>query len=140
MIWYWIKSLGIGKWVPRYRRNCHLPHTIRLIVFTKFNIGSKAVPIKSCGMITSYYAFATILRVIFTPPAVWAPVSGIRESENVVRDSGVLIGVFVSVYHCISSLLSSDYHYYFTVGCRTPLVISRWEDAVLEHSTTRSSA
>ena len=92
-------------------------------MFTKFNIGSKAIPVPSYYMITSYNAFATILRVIFTPPAVWAPVSGIRESENVVRDSGVLIRVFVPVYLCVSSLLSSDYYYYFTVGCRTPLVI-----------------
>ena len=70
-------------------------------MFTGFNIdSSKAVPIKSCGMITSYNAFATILTVVFTPPAVWPPVSVIRGSGNVVRDSGALIGVFVPIYLC----------------------------------------
>lgn len=75
-------------------------------------------------MITSYNAFATILRAVFTPPAIRAPMSGVRESENVMRDSGVLIGVSEPIDLWVSRLLSSGYYYYFTVGCRTPLVIS----------------
>jgi len=63
-------------------------------------------------MITAYSAFATILRVVPTPPAIWAPVSGVQESENVVRDSGILIEVFKPIYLLVSSLLFFDYYYF----------------------------
>ena len=72
----------------------------------------------------SYSAFSTIPRVPFTQPAVWAPVSGVRESENMVRDCGVLIGVPEPIYLLVSSLLFSNYYYFSTVGCRTPMAIS----------------
>jgi len=49
-------------------------------------------------MIMAYGAFAMIPRAVFMPPAVWASVSGVQELEAVVRDSGVLIGVFEPTY------------------------------------------
>ena len=56
------------------------------------------------------------------PPAVWAPVPGVRGSENVVRDSGVLIGVFEPIYLHVSNRLFSDYYCLPIVICGTPLM------------------
>ena len=66
-------------------------------------------------MTTAYSVFATIPRAVYTQPAAWAPVPGVRESEHMVRDSGVPIGVFEPIYLRVSSLLFSDYYYYSTL-------------------------
>lgn len=73
-------------------------------------------------MITAYSVFAMIPRVAFMAPAAWAPLSGVRDVENMMRDSGALIGVPGPIYHHVSNLLFSDYCF-STVGCKTPLVI-----------------
>ena len=83
-------------------------------------------PIKIGSMIVSYSALATIPGVLFTPPAVWAPMPGVRESENMVRDFGVLIGVSEPIYLLVSRILFSGYYDFSTVGCKAPRQYHFW--------------